>query len=114
MEVDSPLEGLDASRRVRGSEEKENTKAAIETIEAFVRGESWPTRIQESWERVKRALAEKEVARKGVEKESSALEEMRAEIKELGAAVRGIAKATSEKEILVRRHPTRRTPKAVL
>jgi hypothetical protein len=58
MEVDSLATPSDALRRVDEQCTRATLQEVIQTIETFVRGENWPTWIQDAWAKVCRAARE--------------------------------------------------------
>jgi hypothetical protein len=95
MEDSSPLNERDASRRDRDKVADSNVYEAIQTIEAFVRKENWPTRIQGMWTQVKQAALRTKGGTNSESASSADIKEIKAQVHGLTTIVRDLAKATA-------------------
>ena len=95
MEVDSLVTPCDASRRDDKQCLRTVLQEAIRTIETFVRGENWPVRIQDVWAKVRGAATEEGAPEtRRTDDATIAITELKAQIKDIAEAVRGLIKTT--------------------
>lgn len=95
MEVDSPTTPCDASRRADEQCPRATLQEAIRTIETFVRGENWPARIQDAWAKVQGAAIEGGApGTRRTDDATTAITELKAQVKDIAEAVRGLTKTT--------------------
>ena len=95
MEVDSLETSCDASRRVDEQCHRATLQEALQTIETFVRGENWPARIQDAWAKVRRAVIKGgALETRRTDDATMAITELKAQVKDIAEAVRGLTKTT--------------------
>ena len=95
MEVDSSSTPCDASQRVDEQCTRVTLQDAIQTIETFVRGENWPTRIQDAWAKVCGAAQERGAqTTRRTDDATTGITELKAQIKDIAEAVQGLTKTT--------------------
>jgi hypothetical protein len=95
MEVDSPATPCDASQHVDKQCTRATVQEAIQTIEIFVQGENWPIRIQDTWAKIYRAAQEETTPiTRPTDNATIAITELKAQVKDIAEAVRGLTKTT--------------------
>lgn len=96
MEVDSSSGTRDAPERVAPQMATSNVNDEIQIIETFVRGENWPVRIREAWEKVRQAAARQAQGLQG-DAPDRVITDINTQLKDLTNAVRKLAQQPAQR-----------------